>query len=48
MKLSAGQLPVDQFQRTDFDDAMPLPGVETCGFSIEYDLTHAYLRVCCG
>jgi hypothetical protein len=36
-----GDLAPVQLDGRDFDDAMPLPGIETRGFRVQYDLPHA-------
>ena len=35
-----GNTPIDDFNTADFDNAMPLGGLQAGGFGVEYDLTH--------
>jgi hypothetical protein len=37
MKRSARLASIEHLNATDFDDAMPLLGLKTSGFGIEYD-----------
>ncbi len=43
VKVVAGQSAVNQFDATDFNDAIAGAWIQTCGFGIEYDLSHVCL-----
>jgi hypothetical protein len=38
----AGDTPVNQFNTTDFNDAVPFGWFQSGCFRIEYDLTHGF------
>jgi hypothetical protein len=40
MKSSTGQSPVNQLNRADFNDSVPVRYLKSSGLSIQYDLTH--------
>ena len=44
MVVIAGEAAVDQLHAADFDDAVPLGGLQAGGFSIEDDLSHGSLE----
>ena len=46
MKVSAGELAIDHFNRADFHQFVSQFRLKTGGFRIEYDVTHVYSSFC--